>query len=253
MREDKVYKAKLDENYEKRDRYLAEQISGSDEKNAPGEESTKDIDVGMQDDQAEGGNVASSSKDHQHIAIPVPPDTLDMEATSTASDMDADIAVDSDIPLATEDVVKPVDKKNRISAVTEKGGSRYDVCEAFSPPRMCIVAEKNNLRAGWSLDISTRDKVTDRNWDLSKKTDQDKFFKLRKRDRPKVLGVSAPCTVFSTLQNLRKGGIPTAELEKGRELVRVSMTACKKQYYDDLYFFHEHPLRATSWKEPCVR
>ena len=31
--------------------------------------------------------------------------------------------------------------------------SRFDICEVFSPPRVCVVASDHGLRAGWSLDV----------------------------------------------------------------------------------------------------
>ena len=34
---------------------------------------------------------------------------------------------------------------------------RFDVCEVFSPPRVCPVATQQGARGGWSLDISVND------------------------------------------------------------------------------------------------
>ena len=233
MSEDAAFKDRMGDNSIKRDRYLAEQI-----------EKTVDKSEDMTDDPpAEGGNGASSSSSGQNpnSAAPQIPDS----AVAT-DDMDADI----DVPLATEELVEPQEKRSRLGAVYND--SCYDVCEGFSPPRMTVLAEKNGLRPGWSLDVTCKDVISGRQWDLTQKREQQKFLEMRKRDRPQLLGMSPPCTLFSILQNLRKTQIPAEEMEAAREMLRIAMKGCKKQHQDGLYFFHEHPKSASSWKEPEV-
>ena len=44
--------------------------------------------------------------------------------------------------------------------------SAYDVCDAFSPDRMCLEARNRGLQGGWTLDITVKDDVTSRTYDL---------------------------------------------------------------------------------------
>ena len=50
--------------------------------------------------------------------------------------------------------------------------SRYDICEIFSPPRVCVVATDHGLKGGWSLDVNTRDPVTGKCYDLRNAKEQ---------------------------------------------------------------------------------
>ncbi len=49
--------------------------------------------------------------------------------------------------------------------------NRYDVCEVFSPPRICAAATEQGWRGGWPVDISIRDPSTGRRLDLRNSKD----------------------------------------------------------------------------------
>ena len=80
---------------------------------------------------------------------------------------------------------------------------KHSICELFSPPRVVSVALANGLRGGWSLDLNHRDPVTGSEWDLSNPAARAKVWKMVRRDKPLVVGLSPGCTLFRTLQNLR--------------------------------------------------
>ena len=86
----------------------------------------------------------------------------------------------------------------------------FDLCEAFTPPRVTPYAREAGLKGGWSMDIRVEDPITGRRWDLSLGKDQNRAVMRVRKDKPQVLVVSPPCTLFSCLQNLSGGPKPEA-------------------------------------------
>ena len=75
--------------------------------------------------------------------------------------------------------------------------SAFDVCEVFSPPRVVEAAKSmRNMRAGWSMDLSVECPVTRRAWDLRLESDRKLASALVLKDRPRLLILSPPCTLF---------------------------------------------------------
>ena len=74
--------------------------------------------------------------------------------------------------------------------------STYDVCEVFSPPRICATANEHGLRGGWPIDMAVRVPSTGRQFDLRSSKDQREVKLLIRRDCPTVIVVSPPCTFF---------------------------------------------------------
>ena len=93
------------------------------------------------------------------------------------------------------------DSKNR-------KGSRYDVCEVFSPARVAEAARRQGLRGGWSLDLSQRCTVTGRTWNCLVEADRAWAKRMLYRDKPELLVVCPPCTLFCRLQHLSPNGLP---------------------------------------------
>ena len=127
---------------------------------------------------------------------------------------------------------------------------RYDLCELVSPPRVSAMANRQGLRGGWALDINNEDPVTKCKWDLSEEKTQARAWKLIRRDKPLVIGMSPECTLFSALQNLRKTEIPKNELERAKNCVRFCVEVAAYQRQKGRYFYIEHPLTASSWRMP---
>ena len=103
-------------------------------------------------------------------------------------------------PVYPEDVVGIVQAS--YTPVLDRRG-RYDVCEAFSPPRIVPFAEEAGLRGGWSMNLIHKDGVTKKHWNLLSPADRAEAHESVRRDKPGVLSLSPPCTKFSALQRLR--------------------------------------------------
>ena len=139
-------------------------------------------------------------------------------------------------------------KQNSVRGEAHPG--TYDLCELFSPRRVSAMATRQGLRGGWALDISCEDPVTKSKWDLSDEKIQAKVWKLIRRDKPLVIGMSPECTLFSALQNLRKTPIPQDELDRAMNCVRFCEEVAKYQRSKGRFFYLEHPLTASSWRMP---
>ena len=72
--------------------------------------------------------------------------------------------------------------------------------------------------------------------------------------RPYLLLLSPPCTVFSVLRNLsshkRDPNIVRDEIRQGRAHLLFSVMLATLQHRQGRGFLFEHPLSATSWKSP---
>ena len=78
---------------------------------------------------------------------------------------------------------------------------------------------------------------------------------------PTFVGVSPPCTYFSTIQrfNHAKRHRVTAPSVLDRErdeaycFLNFAMQLCQIQHAAGRFFYHEHPRKATSWQVASVR
>ena len=68
-----------------------------------------------------------------------------------------------------------------------------------------------------------------------------------------LLVCSAPCTMFSALQNLNPSGVDEKTFEEGCDMVRFSVKMCHQQMELGRKFAFEHPLGAISWQLPELR
>ena len=103
------------------------------------------------------------------------------------------------------------------------------------------------LRGGWSCDLHYEDPVTQRKYDPSDPSNQNRVCRMLGQDEPLVVGLSPPCTVFSQLQNLRKTEIDLVERTKAIEYIRFSVRVARCQMRRGRFFYFKHPLSATSW------
>ena len=115
--------------------------------------------------------------------------------------------------------------------LTTKGAFRqyeeegWDVAEVYSQPR---IAQEAGLREyggtrltpGWSLDLTLDDPLTQKPWDLGKKSVRDRVKKLVVEAKPFMLIGSPPCTMFSSMQNLRRRYRNEAEFEMEFEVAK---------------------------------
>ena len=105
----------------------------------------------------------------------------------------------------------------------------------------------HNLFAGWSLDKMYVDPVTKQRWDLSDPKVQERVLAKIRKDKPLVIGMSPPCTLFSLLQHLRRTPISEEEWRKAVSMVNFCVRVAELQEAAGRFYYFEHPLGASSW------
>ena len=134
-----------------------------------------------------------------------------------------------------------------------QGQGKFDVCEVFSPPRISLVGEKQGLRGGWTLDLSQPCRVTLKTWDCRKEDDRHWARRRVHMDKPELLILCPPCTLFSSLQNLSPNGLPETRCPERWEdalmMLRFAVELCLIQHRAGRSFMFEHPCTASSWED----
>ena len=131
-----------------------------------------------------------------------------------------------------------------------ESGTQVVVAEVYSPPRMFEMAEKLNMKGGFSLDLTTKDE-NGQAWGLSQQYFRTKALKMLEEVKPMLLVVCPPCTMFSTMQNVNIAKMGEADV-KTRTEAAVSHFAfafllCIRQSQAGRSFVLEHPVGASSW------
>ena len=127
----------------------------------------------------------------------------------------------------------------------ERPPARYEVCGLFSPARVSAAASARGLRGGWALDLECVDPITGAMWDLSEQRSQDKVWRMLRRDKPLVVGMSPACTLCSILQNERTIKMPAEELAVAMACFCFRVRVAKYQMARGRFLHFEHPLSAT--------
>ena len=125
------------------------------------------------------------------------------------------------------------ERQGRVDLCSVQEGSKYDIAELFSPVRMTGMAKEFDRRGGWSIDDRCTDPITGRTYDLRTKKDQNEVRKMIRKDRPLVLTVSPPCTLFSIAN---QGPIDPRELAGAVEIIKCSMDMCDIRRREGRYF-----------------
>ena len=132
---------------------------------------------------------------------------------------------------------------------------QMEVAEVYSPPRVAKMAKQMGLRAGWSLDLTTRDE-NGRPWDFNDKAMRNAAVRELLNDKPRLLIGSPMCGPFSSMNNINYARMTDAEKEQriayGRKHLELCMRLYEIQWSEGRYFLHEHPATASSWSEQCV-
>ena len=126
------------------------------------------------------------------------------------------------------------------------------MCEVFSPSRLTSQAGLLGLRGGWALDVAHACSVTGRKWDCLKEEDRAWCRRMVYRDRPQLLVLSPPCTLFCQLQHLSPNGLPEVrcpeEWKRARAMVEFAVELCHIQKRAGRAFVFEHPRTSSSWE-----
>ena len=148
--------------------------------------------------------------------------------------------------------------KNRRQRRTLAMTGKYHVCEAYSPPRMTVMAARHGLKAGWSFDLTNVDPDDGKPWDLSRPEKQAKAMKKLEDDEPMMLVLSPMCGPFSTLQSvfnypkMQKGEVED-KVRDAMEHVKFCLKLCLEQYRNGRLFLFEHPAGAASWSMKAMQ
>ena len=148
------------------------------------------------------------------------------------------------------------DKKKMQTQTRQKEKTRHDgaadVAEIYSPPRVAKMAKRLGMKAGWSLDLTSRDELDNEPWDFNKPEKRARAREVLLRDKPFMLIASPMCTAFCRLQELFN--YPKMEPNEVEQLVkeavahlRFALELCTTQHKAGRLFLFEHPASALSW------
>ena len=112
-------------------------------------------------------------------------------------------------------------------------------------------AREVGRKGGWAIDLAAQGPITGRSYDLRCPADQRLVRRLLQRDRPEMLVVSPPCTLFSIANTT--GRHRDAELQSAIEMVRFALELCLLQLRAGRHFIFEHPLTSRAWSLPCMK
>ena len=133
---------------------------------------------------------------------------------------------------------------------------RHLVSEIYSPPRVTAEIRRQrhrHLLPGFALDLTVTDPDDGQPWDFCCMEKRDKARALRRRQKPFLLIGSPMCTAFGTWQYLNEAkSSDTMKIKRSRVRAELHMefvaSLYREQIEDGLYFLHEHPRWATSWR-----
>lgn len=154
------------------------------------------------------------------------------------------------------DAITPIlveDDDDDMSVVLIGGEAEEDhFAEVFSPPRVVFAVRDKGLKAQLSLDLKT-------GFDLLTIGGRGAALRLLNQHVPEFIMLSPPCTMYSQLQvcfnNFERMNAATVYRRKqeARVLLEFAVSLATKALQEGRYFCLEHPYRATSWNEPCLR
>ena len=133
---------------------------------------------------------------------------------------------------------------------------RHMVSEIYSPPR--VTAElrrrpRRHLLPGFALDLTVLDPDDGQPWDFCSREKREKARAMRRKTKPFLLIGSSECTAFCTWQHLNEAKYPDSDkIQRARIRAELHLefvaSLYREQIEDGLYFLHEHPRWASSWK-----
>ncbi|MCP2505128.1 MAG: hypothetical protein NLN65_07530, partial [Candidatus Poseidoniaceae archaeon] len=149
------------------------------------------------------------------------------------------------------------DDVEKMHKALTKEGIGSPVMEIYSPVRVNGIAAKLGILPGLSLDLTTNDPDDGKPWDFSVKAKRDKAMdKVLSKEALLIIG-SPLCTSFSQLQNWNYQNMKPEKRDKmmreGKQHLEFCMLLYQLQHENGMYFLHEHPYTATSWKNAKVQ
>jgi hypothetical protein len=118
------------------------------------------------------------------------------------------------------------------------------------------MAELMGLIPGMALDLTTNDH-DGKPWDFNIAEKRERAMSLVKSKKALLIIGSPMCSAFSQLQNINFSKMSPEQVKQvqdyGRKHLEFSMQLYREQHANGLYFLHEHPLNASSWKNEQVK
>ncbi len=149
------------------------------------------------------------------------------------------------------------DDVENMKEALEREGVQSAIMEVFSPERVNGMAARLGVMPGLSLDMTSNDPTDGKPWDFNTKEKRDKALDMVLGKRALLVIGSPMCRAFSKLQNWNFKRMKPEKRDKmiaeGRAHLRFCMMLYRIQVENGMYFLHEHPYSATSWKEPIVQ
>ena len=130
-------------------------------------------------------------------------------------------------------------------------GAGHHVIEVYSPPRVTSWAAKMRMAPGLALDLTCKDD-DGLPWDFNNPDKVRKAKKLIQDTKPLLLLGSPMCSAFSTMNNINFSRMSPQDVEEvvqyGKRHLEVCLDLYRTHMRNKLYFLHEHPATARSWK-----
>ena len=118
------------------------------------------------------------------------------------------------------------------------------------------MAEAMGMMPGIALDLIGND-VDGKPWDFNDPEKRDKARDMVINKKALLVIGSPICSAFSIMQNINFSRMTPAEVIKVKEYGKRHLEFCAELYQEQinnkLYFLHEHPHEASSWKEECIQ
>lgn len=178
-------------------------------------------------------------------------EVMSISLTSESSNDEYDVSDEDDVSLTSEslDDTGDINPSEHIPKYLD-GTIPDDFVEIYSPPRLVPECVKRGLRATLSVDLAT-------GYDLSKQSTRMLVKHEIRARRPRALGLSSPCTMFSELNrmwNKKKYSNEEWDARMNAAVIHLefSMELAQEQVDGGRIFFHEHPRTASSWQQECV-
>ena len=178
-------------------------------------------------------------------------EVMSITVTSESSNEEYDVSDEDDVSLTSEslDDTGDINPSEHIPKYLD-GTIPDDFVEIYSPPRLVPECVKRGLRATLSVDLAT-------GYDLSKQSTRMLVKHEIRARRPRALGLSSPCTMFSKLNrmwNKKKYSNEEWDARMNAAVIHLefSMELAQEQVDGGRIFFHEHPRTASSWQQECV-
>ena len=143
-------------------------------------------------------------------------------------------------------------KSRTLIAGRLKSGTKTDIAEVFSVPRVTKVAAAEGMVIGTAIDLKLGDDL------LSSSIQAKTLWQIEQNDDPYLTVLSPPCTMHCALnQRLNKSRMDPMKwrtrMRKANRLFDFACLLAERRHRQGRRFLLEHPWSATSWRRRRAR